>query len=384
MLPAEEFVEKVEEQPQVVPAYLKEKWSYSRLSTFERCERQFFHKYVEKRPTPPSAPMITGKIVHMALELSLQEGYQPQDAVRHAIYEMGGLPEGESYSKVVQMVDNVLYRLPTENVEIQSEVHLELKTTLGTIQGFIDIIIDDPVEDVFELWDAKSGWVEQDAEESKQVALYAWMLRELKGNTLSDRFIGRLVFPRIDRESVVILTDDDLEGAKLWFVRNVTQIKSKSQEREDWRMTKNKKACETCPFVDMCAAGMLENGLSASGNIGSADEAATMGEYILMQEQVIKNLKKGLKKYVEENDAVAIGENHWHISMSEPSPKLKDTHELVSYALKHDLDYFPLMSVDSDKLSEWLDQDESGILSQLVSWTNPRKSLKFGKMKKES
>lgn len=367
MLPAEEELENDMEEVTVVPSYLKEKWSYSRLSTFERCERQFFHKYVEKRPTPPSAPMITGKIVHLALELTLKEGYQPQDAVRHAIYEMGGLPEGESYSKVVQMVDNVMYRLPTENAEIQAEVHLELRTTLGTLQGYVDILIDDPVEDVFELWDAKSGWVEQDAEESKQVALYAWMLRELKGQAISDRFIGRLVFPRIDRESVVELTDADLETAKLWFVRLATQIKSKSQERNDWHMTKNKKACETCPFVDMCAAGMLENGLSASGNIGNADEAAAIGEYILMQEQVIKNLKKGLKTFVEEHEAISVGENHWHISESKPSPKIKDIHQLVSYALEHDLDYFPIMTIDSAKLSEWLDQDESGILQQVVS-----------------
>lgn len=58
-------------------------WSYSRLSTFERCEREFFYKYRERRLTPANMPMIMREIFAQAMEWILKEGYESEEAVRN-------------------------------------------------------------------------------------------------------------------------------------------------------------------------------------------------------------------------------------------------------------------------------------------------------------
>lgn len=353
-------------------------WSYSRLSTFERCERSFFHKYIENRPTPPNMPMIMGKILHQAIEWVINKGYDPSDAVRFAIYEAGGLPEGEKYSTLLHMIQNAIFRIP-QDVDVQSEVHLVLNTTLGKVQGIIDLLIDNPASDVVEIWDYKSGWQDQEANTSKQLALYAWILSELRGTAMSGEFIGRIVMPRINSETGVEITPEIIDSAKKWFVRLVHAITSKSENIEDWAITKDKKNCEHCPFVGLCASGIHELGFPSSGELTSFEDATVMGEYVLMQEAYIKSLKKGLKTFVENNVPIPIGENSWHIQSSTPSPKVEDMAELMSFAIENGLDITQVVKATPDKVQEWLDQDDTGRLEQLIQWTSVRKTLKFGK-----
>lgn len=364
--------------PPIPKSKLKDQvWSYSRLSTFERCERSFFHKYIEDRPTPPNMPMTMGKILHRAIEWVVKQGYEPSDAARFAIYEAEGLPEGENYTTILHMLQNAIYRIP-QNVDVQSEVHLVLNTTLGKVQAFVDLLIDDPSSDAVELWDYKSGWQDQEANLSKQIALYAWMLTELRGTSMGGQFIGRIIMPRINSETYVEITPEIIAEAKKWFIRTVHAITSKSEDMEVWAITKNKKNCETCPFVGMCASGIHELGFSSSGEVTSMEDAAIMGEYILMQEMFIKSLKKGLKSFVETTGPVPIGKNSWHIQSSTPSPKVEDMAELMSFAIENGLDITKAVKAEPNKVQEWLDVDDSGRLEQLIQWTSVRKTLKFG------
>lgn len=364
--------------PSPASALKEQVWSYSRLATFERCERSFFHKYIEERPTPPNMPMIMGKTLHRAIEWSINQGYEASDAVRFSIYEAGGLPEGEQYSTLLHMLQNALYRIP-EDVDVQSEVHLVLNTTLGKVQGYVDLLIDNPASDLVEIWDYKSGWQDQEASTSKQLALYAWMLSELRGTALSGEFIGRIIMPRINSETDVEITPAIIEQAKMWFIHLVHAITSKTEAIDDWKITKDKKNCETCPFVGMCASGIHELGFPNSGEVSSMEDAAIMGEYILMQEKYIKNLKKGMKKFVENNEPVPIGDKSWYIHSSTPTPKIEDMAELMSYAIENGLDITKVVKASPEKVQEWLDEDDTGRLDQLIQWTAVRKTLKFDK-----
>lgn len=51
-----------------------EVFSYSRLSTFIGCQKEWYYKYVEKLPTEPNAYGIAGSIVHSAIEDFMSKG----------------------------------------------------------------------------------------------------------------------------------------------------------------------------------------------------------------------------------------------------------------------------------------------------------------------
>ncbi|MER2005848.1 MAG: PD-(D/E)XK nuclease family protein [Psychrobacillus sp.] len=357
------------------------KWSYSRLSLFERCQRQYFHKYIEELPTPPSNPMKTGRILHRSLEWVLKYGYEPSEAVRFSIYEEG-MPGGESFYTLLQMVENALYLVPTSPTEIETEIYIYLNTTLGLVRGYIDLLIDDPVNDTLELWDYKSGWQESEASDSKQLALYAWIISELRGAALPSKVIGKLIFPRINSYTEVVFTPNDLENARNWFIRTVMMIAAKSTLIDEWELTSEKKHCETCAFVGRCAAGLSDRNFSYSGEYATMDEAERAGEWILQQEALIKKLKSGLKKFVEEHEPVNVGTKSWFIKSSEPKPKVVDIRELMEFAEEKDLEVADVLNADSEKILKWLDEDETGMLEQLVEWTSVRKTLTYG-VKKE-
>lgn len=365
-------------EPTKVETKKQAKWSYSRLSLYERCQRQYFHKYVEELPIPSTAPMKTGRILHRSLEWVLKEGYEPSEAVRFAIYEEG-MPSGENFHTLLQMVENALYRIPASPMELETEIYIYLHTSLGLIRGYVDLLIDDPINDILEIWDYKSGWQESEASDSIQLALYAWIISELRGAALPSQVIGKLIFPRINSYTEVVLTPTDLENARNWFIRIVTQINAKTQLITDWELADDKKHCETCPFVGRCASGLSDRNFSYSGEYASMHEAERAGEWILQQEALIKKLKSGLKKFIDDNEPVDVGKKSWYIQSSTPKPKIIDIRELMEFAENHDtLEAADVLKADSDKILKWLDEDDTGMLEQLVEWTSVRKTLTYG------
>lgn len=358
------------------------KWSYSKLSLFERCQRQYFHKYIEDLPIPASIPMKTGRILHRSLEWVLKDGYEPSEAVRFAIYEEG-MPGNENFYSLLQMVENALYHVPAAPTEIETEIYIYLYTTLGLVRGYVDLLVEDPFEDALEIWDYKSGWQENEASESKQLSFYAWIISELRGAALPSRIIGKLLFPRINKINLVEFTADDLENARNWFIRTVHMINSKSTKIvEEWELSSDKKHCDTCPFVGRCASGLSDRAFPFSGEFALVEEAERAGEWILHQEALIKKLKSGLKKYVEEHEPVSVGKKSWFIQSSTPKPKVIDVRELMEFADMKDLEVADVLNADSEKIQKWLDEDDSGKLEQLVEWTSVRKTLTYG-IKKE-
>ncbi|MEK4487962.1 PD-(D/E)XK nuclease family protein [Psychrobacillus sp. FSL H8-0484] len=363
--------------PIAVSSVEEEMWSYSKISSYEWCNRSYYYKYVLKRPTPSTVPMRIGSIMHKAIQWVVSEGYDTSDALRFAAYEAGGIPEGETFQELLRMVVNAIYEIPLDTMEVQSEVYVSIKTTLGIVRAYIDIIIDDLANDVTEIWDYKSGWKEQVANESMQLALYAWILSELRGNTIGSTFFGRLFFPRINRWNEVEITTEHIHKAKSWFIQNVQTIRANSLDIDDWERTTDKGKCDTCPFVGLCASGMMEEGFPRSGKVTTMEEATKMGEYILMQERLIKNMKAGLKDFVSEHEPVTIGNKSWQITFGEPSPKVTDMLELERFALENGLTFTEVLKADSEKIKVWLDKDESGMMKQLITWTKPKKTLKF-------
>lgn len=369
---------KEEEQKNVMDVK-EQKWSYSRLSMFGDCERMYFYKYILGLPYPSNPPMQVGKVFHTAIELMIREGYAPSDALYYSIGVNGGLPEGEKAYYVQSMLKRAYDRLPQlEYVEISSEMHLEVKTTKGIVHGYVDVIIDDPASDVIEIWDFKTSWYSYPANTHIQLALYGWLYKQIRGY-VGSVFKGRLVFPRLDsqEDSEIVFTEEKLNEAKNWLVRQILKIESKDPSNmEDWAMCKNRKKCDYCPFAARCASGLLAN-LPGTGEPKSKEEASSIGEYILAQETAIKKMKSGMKKYVEENGSVPVGTGAWLIDPGKQNPKCEDVESLIDYAQRNKLDVKEAVNANAKTLEKWLAEDTTGELKQLISYGNGRKSFKY-------
>lgn len=360
------------------------KYSYSRLSMFEGCERQFFHKYIEGRPYPSNAPMKLGKIFHRAIESVIVEGYSPEEAAYYAAYEEGGLPENEKMSILLAMLYKAYRRIPDdEYLNVSSETHMEAELENGAIlQGFVDVVIDDPSSDTIEIWDFKTSWRSTIAEDSKQLALYGWLFKTMRGGIVAENFRGRLVFPRLKQEegdSVVEFQDTHIEEATTWAVDLIEKIESKDLlNMSDWNQAKDKSKCEYCPFATLCSSGFIAS-LPSDGVPATVDEAERIGAFILSQEQTIKKMKEGLKQYAKEHDGVMIGTGKFDFIESDPNPKIEDVQSLIDFAVKHELDINTVLKPDSNTLKDWVKGDTTGELKSKISWTKPRKTFRFVK-----
>lgn len=74
---------------------------------------------------------------------------------------------------------------------------------------------------------------------------------------------------------------------------------------------------------------------------------------------------------------MTIGKKKWHIQESTPSPKVEDMTELMSFAIENGLDITTAINAKPETIHEWLDEDDSGRLEQLIQWTSVRRTLKF-------
>lgn len=356
-------------------------WSYSRLSTYERCQRLFFYKYIMGRPTPVTVPLLVGGILHDAIEWCVKEGYTTSEAIRFALYKYDGLPASETFQSLLRMLESALFHVPIDD-NVQSEVHLKVKTRLGVVQGYLDIVIDDVINDTVEIIDFKSSWVEGDAQESKQLMLYAWLFTEMRGSAFSGDITAKLIYPRINKVNEVQFTKENLQAIKQWFVETVEEIIEKPLVKDEWSLPCDKSVCEHCPFAGLCA-GEFTGKFPNSGEFANTDEAKAAGEFILQQEIFIKKLKKSMRAYIEAGNTVEIGDMEWYIDSSTPKPKVTDNREWINQIEDLGLDVADYITAESTKIEEILDADEEGKVEQLIEWTSPRKTLKYGKMQKE-
>ncbi|MGM8216846.1 PD-(D/E)XK nuclease family protein [Bacillaceae bacterium W0354] len=356
-------------------------YSYSRLALFDRCERAFYHKYVEERPDPSGAPAIIGKIFHYAMELVVNEGYEPEDAVYASIYVHNGLPEGEIADSLIYMVNRTYTRLldyQDEFADVTTELHLFVETEHGKLQGYLDLVVDNPALDELTIADYKTTWQPFSAEESQQLKLYGWMYKQMRGGYVSSNYKGKLIFPRRSEfaDSDVLFSDEELEAAYRWAVDIMSQIESKDiHNMDEWEMTNERKKCEYCPYIGLCSSGFV-NGLPSDGEPKDDLEAQAIGEYVRVQELAIKKMKDGLKNYAKDKGDITLRGGKWTFAKSDPSPKAPV--ELIkNYAEEHGFDLEEAFSVNTKTLKKWIEEDSTGTLSSSVKWSNPRTTFRF-------
>ncbi|WP_182101635.1 PD-(D/E)XK nuclease family protein [Niallia taxi] len=360
----------------------KPTFSFSRLSMFEQCPRQYYYKYIENRPYPSNGPMKFGKIFHRAIELIHEAGYLPEESAFLASEEAEGMPEGYSYTDLVRMIKKTLKRLTAgEYADVYSEIHL-LQPIAEDIylQGYLDRVVDDPTTNTTLIQDFKTSWAHNDRYQ-KQLALYGWLFRNMREGVVGD-LVGQLVYPRLrneDREFA--FTDDDLEDARQWALDLATDILSREKTRDAFEMNVGS-ACEHCPFSALCSQDYINCDIPGDGTPANIEEAIKVGEFIALLEQQIKKMKSSYKNYIQASGGIEISGGKWEISQGQSNPSIP-VPVLMAYAEEHELDPTYVLSADNKKVKEWLETDESGMLSAHAKWSTPRETLKFTASKKK-
>ncbi|KIV58918.1 hypothetical protein AM501_24050 [Aneurinibacillus migulanus] len=359
-------------------------YSFSRLKLFHDCPRAFYHKYIERRPTPSGIPATIGKIFHFAMKLVIEQGYSPEEAIFFSIYEATGLPEGEKAENLTKMVKRAYYRVRSltqfeEQVDIFSEMHIKIQINKERyVQGFLDIVIDNPATDELLIIDFKSSWSPFPAFESQQLPVYGYLFKMMRNGVVSGTMKGRLIFPRCseDKDSEIIFTEETLNRAEVFLIETIEQVEALNPNvMDEWNMTNNKKHCEYCPFVSLCAGGFVE-GLPSDGVPKDATEAIQIGEYLHLQSRILKNMKNGLKSFVQKNGPVSVSGGQWKQVLGEKKPKVPKN-ILIEFAKKQEMNITDVLKSDNTTLKKWIEEDETGFLKSHVSWTNPRNNFLF-------
>lgn len=342
--------------------------------------RQGYYMYKENRPSPSGLPAIVGKIFHQSIHYVVHHGYDPEIATYASVYEHNGLPEGENMAYMIQLTERAYDRvldMQSEYAELTSELHVLVEIAPGIeVQAYLDIIVDDPSADELIISDFKTSWVSYAANKTHQLRLYGLLFKILRGYVPSV-FKGKLIFPRLSKEEdqEIVFTDEMLEETRQWALNVIKAIEEAGSDIHKHPMTTNKRNCELCPYVNLCASDYLEH-IPAAGLPSDHIEAELIGEYLVLQELTLKRMKEGLKEYVKGTDAVATTKGTWEFKSSEPSPKI-DIQALKGYADLHHIDFLKLVNIDSKKLKELIENDATGELQGLVKYTNPRQTFVF-------
>jgi len=251
----------------MVPVY-----SHSRISTFENCPRQFYYRYVEKRPVETEGiEAFVGKRVHEVLERlnrfvergqvpSLgkviarfralwDETFQPE---RVRIVRAENPPESYRESGERCLTNHYRRHYPfdrDESLGIEQHVSFSLDAEgRYRMQGIIDRIARAP-DGAVEIHDYKTGrWVptQQALDQDRQLALYQIGLAARYGDTPM-----RLVWHYLlrDQTRVSTRTPEQLDELRAATATRIDQI-----EAEQSFDPRPSNLCGWCEFRDVCPA----------------------------------------------------------------------------------------------------------------------------------
>ncbi|WP_059051389.1 RecB family exonuclease [Paenibacillus senegalimassiliensis] len=218
-------------------------YSFSRLSLYETCPYRFYQKYLLDKTEPVTKPLALGKAVHKAIELKIN-GMSEHEAIIEAIIESDFHPE-VTYEEIASLMQ----RAP--KVSGQTEVHFVLPLGGGIqLQGYIDLLEEE------QFWDWKSNWRPYRANDTRQLALYAWAIMKIRGIS---QIKGTLFFLRFRKAESFMYSYSDTNEAREWAHGLAEEIEMKKSCLESFPDMASSlfpsmpgSHCKHCPFVLEC------------------------------------------------------------------------------------------------------------------------------------
>lgn len=258
-------------------------YSFTRLSMFEQCPRQFYHRYILQNALLESKPLLIGKAIHKAIEVFIS---QPSLTLEQAIYE--GLKEVQftkdvtyeeleqlfmkSWERIIHYREKKTYEPSSVIVEHHFQVNIGISKDIQ-FQGYIDIL-DDMQDGRVAVVDWKSGWKFFQLTDSKQLLLYAWVVKQITEGMFND-VVGEYVFLRFNKGHHFgkVISNDAMEDARLWAVDIALTIEENMATLEDAMQKEGVSVptdkmlldetfpptynayCKYCPLVTTCHFG---------------------------------------------------------------------------------------------------------------------------------
>ena len=229
----------------------KTTWSYSRVSTFQHCPRQYKFRYIDRLTTiPDQSPdnaLILGTAIHLGLEKDV-------DAAIEYYKSQFYMLTTEHYNEIIKLealIPKAKARLPDGQHEVKIEAN-------GYV-GYIDLLADDWIID-FKYSNNKDNYLQ-----SPQIHLYKFFA-DRPINRLSYLFIPKIrirqkkdeTIPEFRRrlrdeleyvEPELVDVPYDESKVKQWLIGVKTAQNAKEFPRNETRL------CYWCEYNDYCLKG---------------------------------------------------------------------------------------------------------------------------------
>ncbi len=247
-------------------------FSYSQLSTFKSCPRQYQYSYLLKIPQPPSGALSFGSSLHNTLlefyrlvgqsrQATLFTEYDEDLSLKKliSIYEDKWVPTGfeskahmESAKKRGKEILELFYSHFREHIPDVEFLEKSFKLKAGdyTISGRIDRA-DKQKDGTLEIIDYKTGKSKSQKEVDNDMQL---MIYAMAATECFNQPAGRMTLYFLDADEKVSTEPDagQLKKAKEKIIETADQI-----NQSDFTPTPNKFVCKWCPYRKICDAAEL-------------------------------------------------------------------------------------------------------------------------------
>lgn len=228
-----------------------ENFSYSRLSCYERCPKQFYYHYVLGKEIPDTKPLALGKAVHKALQVLVDGERSIDDAIKKGLIKCGFHPDVKP-NEIRLLVESVPYEKLEGETEYYFRLPLFLHQNSPVIEGYIDLWNETETE----FWDYKTNWKPYSIFENHQLSLYAWAINQITGL----KYIkGQLYFLRFQKIISHMFTETEMLASIKWARSLADEILFKLDALEFYPDKVNElfpykanRYCSSCPFVMEC------------------------------------------------------------------------------------------------------------------------------------
>lgn len=298
------------------------KVSFSRLSQFQLCPRQYWFRQELRLPEVPSKPLVLGTVVHQLAEVVLSDPTAEIEQRAQELVTSSPLLSEDDLPVILKMVQAIRQYEVLPQAELQVERWLEMPIADGLLfRGKADLIEVTPEQ--VRITDWKTGWMEYGVDETQQLDLYAALLSQERPGVpiwVQLRFL-RYGEQRglVGRES----TPEHQERALQWARQVADAIAAAHQM--PWRVgfpARPGRACKTCSYAPQCLLlRAQELGVDDSGGLEllravleavfaepqDEEAAANAASWLLVLERAVEILRQWLRAYVERAGPVETG-----------------------------------------------------------------------------
>lgn len=272
-------------------------FSYTKLTSFETCPYRYYLHYVCGEKEPPTEALEIGTAVHASISRFLKGEARLDLVVQEEIQKTTLLNLDKHFPEVYGMVQNFTGSFtPSLGTNLFSEVFLEKPLGQHKVIGYADLVQETPEEVI--ITDFKTGWKQYEADDTMQLALYAWMLRDKYPEKPIKVRLWWLRYKRSPQVEVEVDTDK----AVAWAQNVISRIEDAAGWPGD--MGYDRKvgaACASCPFSTQCLG------------VHVPEDPSELAGLALRLEASLERVKAALKDCISSAGPVEVGGEVWDL-----------------------------------------------------------------------